>query len=434
MARAARKGLWEWRVIKVPISTLRFWIFFLIFLLIAGGIITVVAMDLLHKTGPGRTVLSWWDGAITSIGTSGSEPITGTGEAEVRQRTATVNSARGKVEVLRSGEMSWRSIADGGPLSVGDRIRTYSGAYAEVVFDDGSSLNIKPDSLIIVKNLEQDVRTKVTRSSVRVVKADIEATIQKPTIEGSEFTIETDDSVATIREKSRLQVASTEGAGSSFKIIQGLVRLVSGETSVEVGDLVAVSVSATGTISPRRPLPAPPTLSIPEPLQTVPVADAASGKVVFSWAHPPGGGTYSLAISKDRNFNNLVYERHGIASNAFQVAGLGEGVYFWRVSTRRADLDGPPSPGRALRIVEDRIPPLIEVEKLVVSRSGGEATLLLEGVTDPETRLTLEGRPLAVGASGRFSYVGPVPSGLSRLVLEGVDPFGNKSRMEKEVR
>jgi hypothetical protein len=434
MAQRERRGFWEWRIIRIPISTIRFWVFFFLFLLVAGGITAVIALDLIHKSGPGRSVLVWWQKSLSSFGAS-VPPVDGDGGgAQTRQRTATVHLAKGKIEVLPSGAVSWISASEGSALGAGDKIRTYSGASAEVRFDDGSVLNIKADSLIIMKNMEQDVRTKVTRSSVRVVKADLEASIQKPNIEGSEFIIETSDSVATIRERSRLQVASTEGAGSSFRVIQGLVRLVSGETSVEVGDLVAVSVSPSGSISPRRPLPAPPILSSPGPLETVAVADAASGKVVFSWVPPAGGGTYALSIARKRDFSDLVYERPGITTNAFQVAGLGEGVYFWRVATHRGDLDGPASTGRALRIVEDRIAPMIDVEKMVVSRTGSDATLLLEGATEPDTRLLLDGRPLRVDETGRFSLVGPLPAGQVKLVLEGVDPFGNKSRIEKEIR
>jgi hypothetical protein len=45
-------------------------------------------------------------------------------------------------------------------LASGDRVRT-SSARAEVGFDDGNVLRIKPDSLIVIGDLTENVRTKV---------------------------------------------------------------------------------------------------------------------------------------------------------------------------------------------------------------------------------------------------------------------------------
>jgi hypothetical protein len=75
-------------------------------------------------------------------------------------------------------------------LASGDRVRTFSNARAEVGFDDGNVLRIKPDSLIVIGDLTENVRTKVRTSSVRLLVSNIEADIKKSVVQGSQFRLE----------------------------------------------------------------------------------------------------------------------------------------------------------------------------------------------------------------------------------------------------
>ena len=59
--------------------------------------------------------------------------------------------------------------------------------------------------------------------------------------------------------------------------------------------------------------------------------------------------------------------------------------------------------------------------------------LTLEGITDPDNRLTVNGRDFAVGADGRFVAKAELPRGKSRLVVEATNPQGRVATIEREV-
>jgi hypothetical protein len=61
-----------------------------------------------------------------------------------------VQGLGGKVDVLRAGNVDWVSLADGAPLYEDDRLRTFRGAWARLVFDGGSTLRVNEESLISI--------------------------------------------------------------------------------------------------------------------------------------------------------------------------------------------------------------------------------------------------------------------------------------------
>jgi hypothetical protein len=65
-----------------------------------------------------------------------------------RVKAAMVAGLGGKVDVLRAGAIDWVSLPDNSQLYEDDRMRTFKGAWAQLVFDGGSSLRIEEESLI----------------------------------------------------------------------------------------------------------------------------------------------------------------------------------------------------------------------------------------------------------------------------------------------
>lgn len=59
-----------------------------------------------------------------------------------------VRGLGGKVELLRGNSADWVSLSDGASLFEDDRMRTFKGAWAQLVFEGGSSLRVAEESLI----------------------------------------------------------------------------------------------------------------------------------------------------------------------------------------------------------------------------------------------------------------------------------------------
>lgn len=322
----------------------------------------------------------------------------------LEQRFATLAFISGRVEIQRSTDLAWKSGQDGMRLASGDRVRTFSSARAEVGFDDGNVLRIKPDSLIVIGDLTENVRTKVRKSSVRLLVSNIEADIKKSVVRGSQFRLEMPTATADI-DKARMSVSIRPDKQSQVSVYSGQVDLDTGSQKVQVTDRKTVMISALKEISrPENLLPAP-RLSAPRPLETFP---SATGGVVIpcTWDPVPGARAYRFEIASDRFFDNPVLSRDDLRQTAFATPSLGQGVYHVRLAA--IDAEGrtgdfiEPVP---VRIVVDRQPPFVEIQKFVVLQTGRGREVLVNGRTEPGATVSVGGRPVVVDETGYFSAV-----------------------------
>src|SRR5258706_90817 len=71
---------------------------------------------------------------------SGGEPT--------RAHVALLKGLSGSVDVLRAGAVDWFRPREGAALFEDDRLRTFRGAWASLIFDGGSALRVEEESLI----------------------------------------------------------------------------------------------------------------------------------------------------------------------------------------------------------------------------------------------------------------------------------------------
>jgi hypothetical protein len=65
-----------------------------------------------------------------------------------RQRTATLLSLGGQVDVLATGAVDWTRARAQAALYEEDQLRTFRGAWAQIAFAGGSTLRVEEESLI----------------------------------------------------------------------------------------------------------------------------------------------------------------------------------------------------------------------------------------------------------------------------------------------
>ena len=98
--------------------------------------------------------------------------------------------------------------------------------------------------------------------------------------------------------------------------------------------------------------------------------------------------------------------RDDLRETAFATPSLGQGVYHVRVAAldalgRTGDFADPVP----VRIVVDRQPPFIEIQKFVVLQTGRGREVLVNGRTEPGATVSVGGRPVVVDETGYFSAV-----------------------------
>jgi hypothetical protein len=293
-------------------------------------------------------------------------------------------------------------------------------------------LRIKPDSLIVIGDLTENVRTKVRKSSVRLLVSNIEADIKKSVVRGSQFRFEMPTATADV-EKARLSVEIRPDKQSQVSVYSGQVDLDTGAERVQVTDRTSVMISALKEISkPETLLPAP-RLRAPKPLETFP---SSSGGVALScaWDPVPGARAYRLEIAGDRFFDKPVVARDDLRETFFSTPPIGGGVYHVRVAGldaqgRSGDFADPVP----VRVVIDRVPPFIEIRKFVVLQTGRGREVLLNGRTEPGATVSVGGQELAVDETGYFSAVlKGLALGQDGLEILARDRAGNlKSLLQK---
>jgi len=322
----------------------------------------------------------------------------------IEQRFATLTFVSGRVEIQRSTDLAWKAGQDGTRLASGDRVRTFASARAEVGFDDGNVLRIKPDSLIVIGDLTENVRTKVRTSSVRLLVSNIEADIKKAVVRGSQFRLEMPTATAEI-DKARMSVEIRPDKQSQVSVFSGQVDLDTGSQRVQVTDRKTVTISALKQItSPENLLPAP-RLSAPRPLETFPSATGGAA-LSCTWDPVPGARAYRLEIAADRFFDKPIVSRDDLRTTTFATPSLGPGVYHVRLAAldaqgRMGDFAEPVP----VRVVVDREPPFIEIQKFVVLQTGRGREILVNGRTEPGATVSVGGRAVAVDETGYFSAV-----------------------------
>jgi hypothetical protein len=466
----------RWWTIIIPLSTVRFWITFAFVLMILSGLFAAAWYQYLGPRGRSRALIAeaekTFDQAIV-LGVKelafeqyrnaqndlfeakknyderkwvaarllAEEALSLLGKAMeglqsekyfVRERKASVTFAGGTVEVQRTGSLAWESARAGIDLRKGDRVRTRSGGSIEIVFDDGSHLTIKSDSLVLIDELSEDVRTREKSSAIRLLESDVEANILRPTARGSRFLIETPNATAQVN-RARMDVRVRKDRQTEFTLQSGDVTVRSGDREIALGDNDNLAVTAPGQTVRGKVAPAP-ALRDPPNLAWM-VSREPAVAVSLSWAAVPDARGYRVSVAGDRFFSNPAFAPVLAESPGYRISALPPGLYFWRVATvDRQGREGIASPFRAFRVLRDVKPPALEFSDPIVLREKGVLRVLLTGAAEPGTRVTLDGRPVPLAQDGSFSTFMPIAAVPGSLRVWAVDPAGNTLATALEVR
>jgi hypothetical protein len=85
--------------------------------------------------------------AMVAVGLS-CRPTGGDSAQMTRVHVARITGETGAVDVLHTGAGDWTRASAGEALFEDDRVRTFKGAWAQLTFDEGSSLRVDEESLI----------------------------------------------------------------------------------------------------------------------------------------------------------------------------------------------------------------------------------------------------------------------------------------------
>ncbi|OGL12704.1 MAG: hypothetical protein A3I17_01680 [Candidatus Rokubacteria bacterium RIFCSPLOWO2_02_FULL_72_37] len=125
-------------------------------------------------------------------------------EAQMRQASAEVVRATGRVEALRQGQAQWAAAGPGTRLAEGDQIRAMAGASADLALPDGSTILVAENTRFAVTKLEYDAQTRERTAMFHLVVGKVRAQVARAAVQlvrarDSNFAISTPVGVAAVR-------------------------------------------------------------------------------------------------------------------------------------------------------------------------------------------------------------------------------------------
>lgn len=379
----------------------------------------IVAVLILCGIAAGGAVYVWkYGNPLKNVGT-GMKPASG----------ARFISFEGDVRVIRSATRETVIPGADTELYPGDTVQTQASGRARVSMADGSTLVVRPNSTIIVRDNASDEDGKKTNVHVVVDSGQMYVrTEQQP--EGTTNVVETPKTSSKVSAQTGASFGVNPEGTEEIRINSGAIETTNrrGEkTTYHGGEYVAVNPQ--GTLSPAQRLLDIPQPALPRDLEKFFVESSGSASIPLKWLKPQSGtaGFYKVEVATSPFFvaGGKVIERDQLGSTEFSASDLRPGVYYWRVraiafSGQTSDWSEPKKFIIATRGTGSRV----AVSNLEAELLGGQI-YLVRGRSEPGTTIRVSGRETIVAAEGSFQIQVIAPPGTGEITIDAEDSRGN---------
>jgi FecR protein len=340
-------------------------------------------------------------------------------------------SFEGDVRVIRASTRETISANSDTELYPGDAVQTQESGRARIGMADGSTLVVRPNSIITVRYNARDDDGKRTNVHVKVDSGQMYVrTEQQP--EGTTNVVETPKTSSSVG----------EGTGASFGVNpEGTEEIRVNTGAIEITDRAGVklalkgseyvAVNPSGTVSRPQKLLEVPLPSLPRDLDKLMVGANGSATVALKWLRPPSGSPayYRVEVATSPFFvaDGRVIERDQLVAMEFNASDLRPGVYFWRVrATAASGQTSDWSDPKKFVVAPKGSGSQVSVSNLSAELLGGNI-YLVRGQAEPGTTIRAVGRETLVSTGKSFQVQITAPAGERQITVEALDPNGNSS-------
>jgi hypothetical protein len=342
-------------------------------------------------------------------------------------------SFEGDVRVIRSSTRQVVVANNDVQLYPGDTVQTQADGRARISMADGSTVVVRPNSTIIIRDNASAEDGK--RSNVHVVVDSGQMLVRTQLqSEDNKNVIETPKTQNQISGQTAASFGvNTEGT-EEIRVNSGTVESASraGERlSLQGGEYV--SVNQSGTISKPQKL-----LDVPQPVQPHDLEKLFAGSngsasVALRWQRPQSGvpSYYRVEVATSPFFVSAgrVIERDQLVVTQFNASDLRPGAYFWRI--RATASSGQASdwsePLKFFVATQGANTAAVPVSNLTAVYLGGNV-YIIRGTTSPGTSVRVSGREATAVGDGNFQVQISAPPGMREVTIEVSDAQGNSTQ------
>ena len=342
---------------------------------------------------------------------------------------ARFTSFEGDVRVIRSSTRETLTATLQTQLYPGDTVQTQADGRARITFADGSTLVVRPNSTIIIRDntsseggQKGDVRVRVDTSQINY------RTQQQP--EGATNVVETRQTESKVGSDTDSTFNVNPDQTAQIRVQQGQV-----ETSTSNGEKTIihsgeyVPINQTGAIGQRERLLDVPSPAGPRNLEKIPAGATGSANVTLRWQHPQSGtaGHYRVEVATSPFFvaAGKVIERDQLASTEFNASDLRPGDYFWRVrASAKSGQDSDWSEPQKFTVVSQGTGGSIAFSDVAADYVGGHI-YVIKGRTQPGTTVSFGGRETLSDSNGLFRLQITAPEGAREVTITAQNQQGD---------
>src|SRR5438552_2756338 len=342
-------------------------------------------------------------------------------------------SFEGDVRVIRAATREVIIANSDTQLYPGDTVQTQADGRARINMADGSTVVVRPNSTIIIRDNASAEDGK--RSNVHVVVDSGQMLVRtEQQSENNKNVIETPKTQTQITGQTQASFGVNPERTEEIRVNSGRVdssNRAGDRLSVQGGEYVAVNRS--GTLSkPQRLLDVPQPLQ-PHDLEKINVNGNGAATVALRWQKPQSGvpSYYRVEVATSPFFvaAGKVIERDQLVSTQVNASDLRQGAYFWRI--RATDTAGQISdwrePLKFLITTQGAGVSAVPVSNLTSVYLGGNV-YVIRGKTAPGTSVLISGREAEAASDGNFQVQITAPSGTREVTIQASDSQGNNSQ------
>ena len=341
-------------------------------------------------------------------------------------------SFEGDVKVVRAATRETIFASSETELYPGDTVQTQANGRARISLADGSTLLIKPNSTIIVRDNARGDDGKKPNVHVKVNSGQLSVRTEEQ-VAGTTNVVETPQTKNTVGEKTNASFGVNPEGTEEIRVASGQIETTNhagDKTSIKEGEYV--SVNNSGRISPAQKLLDVPQPARPHDLEEVNAGSNGAASVALKWQRPQSGtpAYYRVEVATSPFFvaDGKVIERDQLVATEFGASDLRPGVYFGRVrataaSGQASDWSDP----LKFIVTTGGTGSQVNVANLSTELLGGNI-YLVRGKAEPGTTIRVSGRETIAAPDGAFQVQVTAAAGAHELAVEARDSQGNSSR------
>jgi uncharacterized cupin superfamily protein len=365
-------------------------------------------------------------------------PFKGAAEAEGAPTGARFVSLEGGVKVVRANTRETLQARPDTRLFPGDLVQTQEDGRARVTLADGSTLFVKPNSVVTIAENTSAEGGKSTKVRVAVESGQVNVRTEQQN-EGAENIVGTHLTESRVGAETDASFHVREDKTEAIRVGTGAVETstTGGETTtLRAGDYAAVNPQ--GAIAQKEKLLAAPLPVTPKNLERIAGRKGGATAVALKWQRPQTGAPahYRVEVATSPFFvpAGKLIERDRLQATEFTVDDLRQGNYFWRVlavaqSGQASDWS---EPQKFMVVGEGGTGDELSVADVQIEYVAGQI-YLVRGRTQAGNTVRCAGRETLAARDGFFQLQINAPRGAREVQVETADTQGNRNSFKFQL-